>query len=200
MTTANGQGRDREGDASADEATAILRNEHGDGRWERDYRTTGTSPIMSAGVGQGSETAAAKSQSQSQSAQQSEERNPATIRKRRKSRSRGGSAAQDGAEEEERSWWKKMVEKYGSVELENKGSVARDHLALGALYTLNLSGTCCMNVQVYMYHKANVVSLHRTYLFSMASNLPLVCIYRHCHYTTFPSQYFYIKQQRPQSF
>ncbi|KAL9072082.1 MAG: hypothetical protein Q9157_005240 [Trypethelium eluteriae] len=107
------------GESSADENTAIVERIQ-----RRDYGAA------SAGVGQPvlgdgtDERARAGGTSTSTNGQ-------GIVRRRKQRREDAGEREQVGTEGE--SWWKRMVEKYGSVELENKGAVARDHLALGKL-------------------------------------------------------------------
>jgi hypothetical protein len=95
-------------------------------------------------------------------------------------------APQNTGTDEEQSWWKKQVEKYGSIELENKGSVARDHLALGMQLVVELPET-------YMLALRTDMALHRTYILSLAPHFTRVCLDRHCCHSTISTEYYNIK-------
>jgi hypothetical protein len=110
-------------------------------------------------------------------------RNTATKSRSRRSINASG-RGQDGSnydesKDEHVTWWRSFLDKYGSIELENKGSVARDHLALGS----------CDTVSRQLF--STLIGPSRTDIPCLASNVIVFCQHWHSSDTAVPSQHFH---------
>lgn len=85
-------------------------------------------------------------------------------------------------EEPHRSWLGRLVDRFGALELENKGSVARDHLALGRI-TLSF-----LFLQFFIIYLgiSSLTAATRTNIPSMDAHLSGICLNRHRRHPTIP--------------
>lgn len=76
-------------------------------------------------------------------------------------------------------WWKAQLAKFASIELENKGSVARDHLALGGLVSAEQETAVMLTRRPCC----------RTDVSRLAADVAFFCLDWHRHHATLPPQH-----------
>ncbi len=122
----------------------------------------------------------------------------------------------DNREGERALWWKMMADKYGTVELDNKGSVARDHLALGMFFFLSsfFASSPLSPSQPSPIHRPphataplppslpSHLTFHpppRTHLPRLAPHLASLRLHRHSRHATLPAQHDHLRTPRRSS-
>lgn len=137
------------GESSADETTAIV----GSNKQGQSYGGTANDQgrrVEHVGIPKGNPSAAKKAQNVADGI------------------SGSGATQHEGGDDEQKeqdSWWRRLVDKYGSVELENKGSVARDHLALG-IPSIQINYVCCGVTDTYLSERTFLAWLRTSLSFA----------------------------------
>ena len=178
------QHQHQQAESSADEITPIVNRERG-GAKDKNYNSTSTRQFVGSGVPGASRHSSSSS-----------------TRRRKAGQSGLESRRRDIAADEDKdrgSWWREVAEKYGSVELENKGSVARDHLALGVSKSSLLIASFVAAQFFQCSHRQLLLRrliLARTHLFGLASYIPRFRFNRYRRNSALPAQYYHFEAGR----